>query len=333
MTTTLLELARTGDDEAFRQLINPYERELRAHCYRMLGSIHDAEDAWQESLLAAWQNLRGFQGRASIRTWLYRVVTSRCLNAQRSVRRRPPATPRSDREPPQPTRLGELTWIEPYPDSWIDEVADETPGPEATYQAREAISLAFVVALQRMPPRQRAALILRDVLGFAAGETAQILDCSEEAVTSALKRARAASAQTLPPEQEPPPPPDSPAERRLVDQLTDAYEGGDVDRIISLFTEDAWLTMPPYPFEYHGRVLIARFLATIAFSEGRTFDLLQTRANQQLALATYVRGPDALKGHANDLLVLTLAGSRIAAMTRFDPSLLSHFGLPPARTG
>jgi len=326
----MLDLARAGDGDAFRQLIEPYERELQAHCYRMLGSAQDAEDAMQEALLAAWQGLSGFEGRASVRTWLYRIVTTRCLNARRSASRRLPVTPPPAPRPPEPTRLGEVTWLEPYPDVLLKGLADAAPGPEARYEAREAISLAFITAVQMLPPRQRAVLILRDVLGFAAGEAAGILGSTEESVTSALKRARATLRHGLPAGAQPPAPPGSPGEKELIERLTRAYETGDVDGIIALFTDDAWLTMPPFPLEYQGRGVIGRFLAAIAFRDGRTYRLIATRANGQLAFGAYLHGPRAEAAQANGLLVLTLTGSRIRAMTRFGDSVLPRFGLPPS---
>ena len=330
MTAELIDLARAGDGEAFRRLVAPYQRELQVHCYRMLGSVQDAEDAMQEALLAAWQGLGGFQGRASVRTWLYRVVTARCLNARRSARRRRGIGGLPGPQPPQPTRLGEVTWLEPYPDDLLEGLADAEPGPEASYQEREAISLAFITAVQLLPPRQRAVLLLRDVLGFAAGEAAQILGCTEESVTSALKRARATLRDRLPHGAEPPLVPGSASEKQLIDRLTHAYQTGDVDGIIALFTDDAWLTMPPAPLEYQGRDLIARFLAAISFRDGRTYRLVPARANGQLAFGAYLREarPDAAQ--ANSLLVLTLTGSRIQAMTRFESRVLPRFGLPPS---
>jgi RNA polymerase sigma-70 factor (ECF subfamily) len=194
VTAELIDQARAGDEDAFRELVKPYERELHVHCYRILGSVQDAEDAMQDALLAAWQGLNGFEGRASVRTWLYRVVTTRCMNVRRSARRRQGTAMPPGIQPPEPTRLGEVTWLEPYPDVLLEGLADREPGPDARYEAREAISLAFITAVQRLPPRQRAVLILRDVLGFAASEAAQILGVSEESVTSALKRARATMA-------------------------------------------------------------------------------------------------------------------------------------------
>jgi RNA polymerase sigma-70 factor (TIGR02960 family) len=311
VTADLIDRARGGDGDAFRELIAPYEGELRLHCYQMLGSLHDAEDALQEVLLAAWQGLTGFEGRASLRTWLYRVATTRCLNARRAASRRAPAAVPPGLTPPEPTRLGEVTWLEPYPDVLLAGLADAAPGPEARYEAREAISLAFVTAVQLLPARQRAVLLLRDVLGFPAREAAEILGVTEESVTSALKRARAALRAPERAAQEP----GSPEERILVERLTAAYQSGDVDAIVTLFTDDAWLRMPPMPLEYQGRDLIGRFLRMVAFRDGRTYRLVQTRANGQLAFEAYLPGT----GDPNNLLVLTLAASQISAMTRFRP--------------
>src|SRR5262249_10406363 len=190
MTMELLTRAQAGDSDAFAQLVAPHRRELHVHCYRILGSAYDAEDAVQETLLAAWRGLEGFEGRASVRTWLYQVATSRCLHALRSASRRPPMSG-PDLGLPEPTRAGEVAWLEPYPDVLLDGLADLAPGPDARYEAREAISLAFVTALQLLPPRQRAVLILRDVLGFRAADLARMLGTTQESVTSALKRARA----------------------------------------------------------------------------------------------------------------------------------------------
>jgi RNA polymerase sigma-70 factor (ECF subfamily) len=331
VTADLIDLAVAGDQEAFRQLVGPFERELKVHCYRMLGSFADAEDALQDALLAAWQGLPGFEGRASVRTWLYRVTTSRCLNARRSAQRRQGTLPPglAAAQPPAPTRLGEVTWLEPCPDDLLAGLPDAEPGPEARYEAREAISLAFITAVQRLPPRQRAVLILRDVLGFAASEAACVLGTTEESVTSALKRARATLRRDDAARPElPPPAPESAREKQLVERLTRAYEAGDVDGIIALFTDDAWLTMPPAPLEYQGHGPIARFLTQIAFRDGRTYRLVPTRANGQLAFGAYLREPGSPQ--ANSLLVLTLSGDRIQAMTRFTSSVLPRFGLPPA---
>jgi len=330
MAMDVLTRARAGDDEAFRELVDPYQTELQVHCYRMLGSAQDAEDALQETMLAAWQGLAGFAERASMRTWLYRIATRRCLNALRTRRRRPAGSwPRPGTSPPEPTRLGEVTWLEPYPDVFLAGLPDTAPGPEARYEAREAISLAFVTALQLLPPRQRAVLILRDVLGFAAREAAQLLDTTEESVTSALKRARGTLQHQLPPAAgEPPPAPGSPAEQDLLARLTRAFENGDVTGLVSLLTDDVWLRMPPVPLEYQGRELAARFLTAVPFGKGRAYRLVPTRANGQPAFGAYLRDPRARVAHAGGLVVITVAGDQISAITRFDNSTLAGFGLP-----
>jgi RNA polymerase sigma-70 factor (TIGR02960 family) len=331
MTATLIGRARSGDGEAFAELVGPYRRELQVHCYRILGSLQDAEDALQETLLAAWQGLDGFAERASIRTWLYRVATSRCLNALRSARRRPAmAWPLAGVTLPEPTRLGEVPWLEPYPDALLGGLADGAPGPESRYEATEAISLAFVTALQLLPPRQRAVLVLRDVLGFSARETAGILDTSEESVSSALKRARATLARRFPSpgEREPAPLPGSAREQELVARLTRAYEAGDVDALVALLTDDVVVAMPPLALEYHGREAAARFHAAVTFRRGRTRRLVATRANGQPAFGLYARDPQASIARAHGLLVLTLSGGRICEMTGFDNSVLLTFRLP-----
>jgi RNA polymerase sigma-70 factor (TIGR02960 family) len=333
VSTDLIIKARTGDEEAFRKLIEPYRRELQVHCYRILGSVQDAEDVLQEILLAAWQGLDSFEGRASIRTWLYQIATHRCLNALRSARRRPQTDwPPSGLNPPAPTRLGEVTWLEPYPDTLLEGLADGTQSPEARYQAREAISLAFIVAVQLLPPRQRAVLILRDVLGFPASETAQMLESSEESVTSALKRARASLRHRLPPAtRREPPPPDSAAERKLVERLARAYETADIDDLVALLTDDVLMTMPPVPLEYQGRELVAGFLEAIVFPPGTIFQMVTTRANGQPAFGVYARDHAATVAYGTGLLVFTLAGGQVSAITRFGASVLPRFGLPPAR--
>jgi RNA polymerase sigma-70 factor (TIGR02960 family) len=332
VTTDLIGRAQAGDEQAFGQLIDPYRRELQVHCYRILGSVHDAEDALQETLLAAWQGLGGFEGRASIRTWLYRVATSRCLLALRSARRRPQTGwPPPGLALPEPTRLGEVVWLEPYPDVLLAGLADDSPGPEARYEATEAISLAFITALQLLPPRQRAVLILRDVLGFRASEVARILESTEESVTSALKRARATLQHRLPSSaaREAPPPPDSAAEQELVKRLTLAYETSNVADLVALLTDDVLMTMPPIPLQYRGRELVARFLTAAVFGPDTIFRMVATRANGQPAFGAYLRDPLAKVAHANGLLVFTFAGGRISAITRFDTSVLPRFGLPP----
>src|SRR5262249_19368352 len=227
----LISRARAGDGDAFRELTEPYRRELQVHCYRMLGSLQDAEDALQDTMLAAWQGLGGFEGRASIRTWLYRIATNRCLNARRSASRRPAkAWNVPTVQPPEPTRLGEVVWLEPFPDALLKGVLDLELGPEARYEQTESISIAFVTALQILPPRQLAVLILRDVVGFHSNEVADMLDSTVESVNSALKRARAGLERRRPraARREPPPVSGSPSEDALVAKFVRAYESADL---------------------------------------------------------------------------------------------------------
>jgi RNA polymerase sigma-70 factor (TIGR02960 family) len=334
VTAELITRARAGDGDAFRELTEPYRRELQVHCYRMLGSFQDAEDALQDTLLAAWQGLGGFEGRASIRTWLYRIATNRCLNALRSASRRPAKEWHvPEVEPPEPTRLGEVVWLQPFPDSLLEGAIDAPLGPEARYEQNESISLAFVTALQVLPPRQLAVLILRDVLGFHANEVADMLDSTVESVNSALKRARAGLQRQRPPttDREPSPAPDSPAENALVAKFVRAYESGDLDALVDLLTDDVFISMPPMPFEYEGRDVVARLFGAI-FGSGRRSDLVPTRANGQPAFGAYLRAPTGIR-HGTGLIVLTLTGSRIRAMTRFDNSVLPWFGLPRSLPG
>jgi RNA polymerase sigma-70 factor (TIGR02960 family) len=329
VTTELITRARAGDSGAFQELIEPYRRELQVHCYRMLGSLQDAEDALQDTLLAAWQGLAEFEGRASIRTWLYRIATNRCLNALRAASRRPAKEWDMPKvEPPEPTGLGEVVWLEPYPDALLEGAIDVPLGPEARYEQSEAISLAFVTALQVLPARQLAVLILRDVLGFHAGEVADMLDSTVESVNSALKRARASLQRRLPPtgEHGPAPAADSPSEDALVAEFARAYESGDLDALVALLTDDVFLSMPPIPLEYQGRDVVALVFATI-FRSGRRVDLVPTRANGQPAFGAYLRAPTGIR-HGIGLFVLTLTGDRIRAFTRFDNSVLPWFGLP-----
>jgi RNA polymerase sigma-70 factor (TIGR02960 family) len=329
LTTDLIARARAGDGEAFRELAEPYRRELQVHCYRMLGSLQDAEDVLQDTLLAAWEGLGAFEGRASIRTWLYRIATNRCLNALRSASRRPAKEwdiPQV--EPPEPSRLGEVVWLEPYPDALLEGVIKIPLGPEARYQQTEAISLGFVTALQVLPARQRAVLILREVLGYRANEVADMLGSTVESVNSALKRARAGLRRRLAPtgDREPPPAPDSPSERALVAKFVRAWESGDVDALVALLTADVSVSMPPIPLEYHGRDVVARFCASLM--RRRLHDLVPTRANGQPAFGAYLRAPTSGIRHGTGLFVLALTGDRICAMTRFDSSVLRWFGLP-----
>jgi RNA polymerase sigma-70 factor (ECF subfamily) len=320
----MLARARAGDDEAFRELTDPYRRELHVHCYRMLGSFQDAEDALQDTLLSAWQALAAFEGRSSVRTWLYRIATNRCLNILRSVKRRP--TPEAGvPELPEPTGTDEVVWLQPYPDAMLEGLPDAAPGPEAHYERAEAISLAFITALQLLPARQRAVLILRDVLGYHAAEVADMLDASVESVTSALKRARATVADRPRPGSEVPAP-DSPAERALVEAFVRAYGSSDVEALVALLTEDVRISMPPLPIEYSGREAVARFFAVV-YRDGHRFDLVPTRANGQLAFGVYLRDPNGIR-RGIGLTVLTLAGERICGLTRFENEALAWFGLP-----
>ena len=328
MTADLISRARAGDGEAFRALTEPHRRELQVHCYRMLGSLQDAEDALQETLLAAWQGVGGFEGRASIRTWLYRIATNTCLNALRSASRRPAKEwDMPNAEAPGPTGIGEIAWLEPYPDALLEGAIDVL-GPEARYEQSEAISLAFVTALQVLPPRQLAVLIFRDVLGFHANEVADMLDSTVESVNSALKRARARMKRQKEPTdgRAPAPAADSPSERSLVAAFVRAYEAGDPDALVAMFTDDVFVSMPPIPLEYRGRDVVAHLFASI-FGSGRRVDLVPTRANGQPAFGAYLRAPTGIH-HGSGLFVLTVTGDRISAFTRFDSSVLPWFGLP-----
>ncbi|NUP00636.1 MAG: RNA polymerase subunit sigma-70, partial [Nonomuraea sp.] len=285
--------------------------------------------ALQDTLLAAWRGLGGFDGRAALRTWLYRIATNRCLDALRAASRRPakewdiPGV-----EPPEPTRIGQVVWLEPYPDALLDGAIGQPLGPEARYEQTEAISLAFVTALQALPPRQLAVLILRDVLGFRAGEVADMLDTTVDSIKSALKRARATlqHRREVADGRRPPPAADSPDEGAIVARFVSAYESADVDALVALLTDDVFVSMPPLPFEYEGREVAGRFCAEL-FGSGRRFDLVPTRANGQPAFGTYLRDPTGIR-HGTGLFVLTLAGDRICAMTRFEGSVLPSFGLP-----
>ena len=329
MTGDLMLRARAGDGDAFAELAEPYRAELLVHCYRMLGSFQDAEDALQEALLGAWQGFQGFEGRASLRSWLYRIATNRCLNARRSARRRPAKEWNVPNvQPPEPTRLGEIVWLEPFPDAVLESVIDAPIGPEARYEQTESVSLAFVTALQLLPPRQVAVLILRDVLGFHAAEVADMLDSTVDSVNSALKRARAGLQRRQPTAARHQPPPDagSPAEEALVARFVRAWESADIDALVAVLTDDVFISMPPMPFEYQGRDVMARFCASL-FGTGRRFDLVPARANGQPAFGAYLRAPNGIS-YGTGLYVLTLAGDQICAMTRFDNSVLAWFGLP-----
>jgi RNA polymerase sigma-70 factor, ECF subfamily len=319
--------ARAGDEQAFSELTDRYRRELQLHCYRLLGSIQDAEDAVQETLVSAWRGLDRYQERASVRSWLYAIATNRCLNMRRDSARRP----RTELpfEPPAPTRMSELTWLEPYPDALIEALPDDLPGPAARYETREAVGLAFITALQRLPARQRGALVLRDVLGFRAGEAAEMLGTSEATVNSALQRARAALQERLPVPRDRVPAPGSRGERELADTFADAFERGELDRVVELLSDDAWVKMPPEPYEYQGRAAISNFFehVTRRLRGAGSVRLVATRANGQPAFGHYLLEGDELVGRG--LLVLTIEGEQISELIRFGGGeLLARFGLP-----
>jgi RNA polymerase sigma-70 factor (ECF subfamily) len=329
MTEPVLIRARTGDEDAFRALTDPYRRELQLHCYRILGSLQDAEDLLQETLLAAWRALDGFEERSSLRTWLYRIATNRCLNFLRDNARRPRLEVRAMTDVPEPTRTSEISWLEPYPDELIEGVADAAPGPEARYEAKETVALAFVAGLQRLAPRQRAVLVLRDVLGYRSAEVASMLEVSEASVNSALQRARAALPDRAPVALT------SPAaasvlEREVVARFAEAFVADDIDAVIDLVTEDVLVTMPPEPFEYLGREAVGVFFRNRVHDRGdRQIRFVPTRANGQPALGHYIEDPHASVLRCYGLLVLTIEGERIAGITRFrDSAILPRFGLP-----
>jgi RNA polymerase sigma-70 factor (TIGR02960 family) len=339
VTDELLARARGGDERAFRDLVGPHQRELRLHCYRLLGSLTDAEDALQETLLSAWRGMGRFEARSGWRTWLYRIATNRCLNLIRDRGRQKRTAPVPPFQPPEPSSHHDVDWLEPYPDTLLEF------GPETSVQQREAVELVFVTALQRMPPRQAAALVLRDVLDFDTAEVAAMLGLTTIAVKGVLARARAARAGV------PAAPTDTPergrkasSDRELSRRFAEAFVADDVDAVVALLTDDGWLAMPPAPHEYRGPAAVAAFLrASAAWRAPRHFTLVPTRANNQFAYGCYL--PDAhhadVAGPAG-LIVLTMAGDptgdptgdrtggdRIAGITRFlDNGILARFGLP-----
>ena len=342
----LLQRARGGDEQAFAELTGPYRRELQVHCYRMLGSLTDAEDLLQETLLAAWRGLPGFQERSSVRSWLYRIATNQCLNALRAAGRRVTPEPVPPFQPPKPTRRGEITWLQPYPDTLLEGIPDTAPGPEARFQASEAVELAFIAGLQRMPPRQAATLVLRDVLGFDSHEVASMLGTSQTAVKGTLQRARAALDQyrgQVGHRREPRP--RSATERALARRFADAYVAADIDGVVALLTDDAWLSMPPAPHQYHGIPAIRSFLHAAFDHRGdRRLHLVPTQANTQPALAGYLSDAARPAAVPAGLFVLTMVGEKIHAVTRFHlDELYPRFGLaeslpepaaqPGSRTG
>jgi RNA polymerase sigma-70 factor (TIGR02960 family) len=328
-----LARARVGDDQAFRELVDPHLRELQVHCYRLLGSLPDAEDAVQETLMAAWHGLPGFAERSSLRAWLYRIATNRCLNARRAASRRLPPVPSPPFDPPVPTCHGEMPWLQPYPGQWQEGTADTGPGPEARYESRETIELAFIAALQWLSPRQAAVLVLRDVLGFSTAEVAAMLDTTVTSVKGLLQRARAgvggglrAAGEQRPPE------PGSAREQAITRRFAAAFAADDIAGVIALLTDDAWLSMPPAPHEYQGAAAVGAFLrASARWRAGRRFQLLPVRANTQPAFGCYLSGTRQDQAEAAGLIVLTLRGDQVSAITRFlDLDVLPRFGLPLA---
>jgi RNA polymerase sigma-70 factor (TIGR02960 family) len=319
---------------AFEELIKTHRHELLLHCYRMLGSLTDAEDVLQETLLAAWRGLDNFQGRASLRSWLYRIATNRCLNALRDRSRRIPPAPNPPFTPPEPSRHSDIPWLQPYPDALLEHVPDSGPGPEARYTAREAVELAFVAALQRLPPRQAAVLVLGDVLGYPPGEVAAMLDTTPTAVKGLLQRARTALRRHRGDTPDASPAPGSAHERHLVRRFAEAFAADDIDTLLTLLTDNAWLAMPPAPHEYHGAAAIASFLQASAAwraSQHLRLRLRPTRTNRQPAFSCHLVG--TVEQPAG-LIVLTVTGERLRGITRFlDNRLLHHFERPLAGHG
>jgi RNA polymerase sigma-70 factor, ECF subfamily len=327
----LLEAARTGDEAAFRRLVERHRKELQAHCYRMLGSVEDAEDAVQNTLFRAWRGLTAFEGRSSLRSWLYAIATNTCLDlvARRGKRvlpseYGPAADPDDEREQP----LIESASIQPYPDEAMGLEAGFA-APAARYERREAVELAFIAALQHLPPRQRAVLILRDVLGFSAREVAESLGTTVGSVSGALHRARRAVEQRSPEESQQATlrALGDRGTREVVELYVEAWERGDVDAIVAMLVEDATMSMPPIALWYGGRDAIAAFLIKWALKD--RWRLLPVRANGQLAFGTY--SWDAERGSyvGTGVDLVTLRGAQVEAITAFvEPELLSSFGLP-----
>ena len=328
----LLEAARAGDEDAFARLVGPYRAQLRAHCYRMLGSLPDAEDALQETLLRAWRGLARFEGRSSFRSWLYTIATNASL---RTIERRPKRVlpidyaPAADPHDGPAEALTESVWLEPYPDAELGLDA-ELLGPDARYEQRESVELAFTAALQHLPARQRAVLILRDVLGFSARETAEALETTPVSVDSALQRAHRTVAERAPArsQQATLRALGDRALRELVGRFADAWERHDVDTVVALLAEDARMTMPPQPSWYRGRDAIATFLHRWPLSPDKRFRLVPTGANGQPAFAGYIWDEGASSFVAESIVVLTLRDDRIEEITAFrTPELFPLFGL------
>jgi RNA polymerase sigma-70 factor (ECF subfamily) len=329
----LLEAARQGDEDAFGRLLGPYRAELHAHCYRMLGSLPDAEDALQEALLRAWRGLPRFEGRSSLRSWLYKIATNACLKAieQRPKRVLPiDYAPAADPHDGPSEPLLESVWLEPYPDEKLGLDA-ALSGPDARYEQHEGIELAFSAALQHLPPRQRAVLILRDVLGFSARETAEALETTPVAVDSALQRAHVTVDERLPTrsQQATLRSLGDAALRDVVDRFVTAWERNDVDAVVAMLAEDARMTMPPLPTWYSGREAIATFLRGWALSDVKRWRLVPTSANAQLAFGGYTWDEQTGIFTPHSVKVLTLRGVEIEEITAFiTPDAFRRFGLP-----
>ncbi len=325
----LLALARSGDQQAFASLVGPYQGELQVHCYRMLGSIQDAEDVMQEVLVRAWRHLGRFEHRSSVRNWLYRIATNRCLTFQARAATGPAFG--TGLVPPRPNAPDvEVVALQPYPDSRLDQLAEHDP--QARYDLQESVDLAFLSTIQLLPARQRAVLLLRDVLTFSAAETASLLDTTVAAVNSTLQRGRAVlqehrASGRLRSER---PAASSAAERSILDRYLAAWHACDIPALVALLREDAVLTMPPFPMAYRGRDAIGQFFATVP-AGGRLdqITLVPVRANRQPAVAAYVRDPDGGRATAYGIMVFTVDGTMIGEITGFaDPALFRFFGLP-----
>jgi RNA polymerase sigma-70 factor (ECF subfamily) len=339
-----LAAARKGDADRFSELTEPYRRELLVHCYRILGSLHDAEDLVQETMLRAWRRLDTYEGRASFRSWLYKIATNACLDLldQRRSRRflpidvLPASDPATQITPPSP----EMTWLEPFPDEWLSD--QSAANPEARYTDSESISLAFLTALQILPPRQRATLILRDVLDFSASETAELLELTISSVNSALHRARTTLTQRYHSQVPESPPSNLAGERTqlLLDQFVEAWESADVEGLVALLKENTALAMPPSPSWYQGREAISKFVAATIFADGGMFGgqashrwrLLRTQANAAPAFAIYQR-TERNEYQAFGMIVLDPDAYGLRQIVSFiDPSLPSRFGFPDILT-
>ncbi|HET8998984.1 MAG TPA: sigma-70 family RNA polymerase sigma factor [bacterium] len=333
---THLSCAKRGDRDAFQRLAEPYRPELQLHCYRMLGSLQDAEDLVQETFLRAWRGLAGFEERSSFRTWLYRIATNACLNALAGRARRvlpeiqgPPSDQPLDRMLERGPAT-DIPWLQPYPEAALEGVADPAPGPEARYTMHEAVQLAFVAAIQYLPPRQRAVLLLHDVLGWSAAESARLLDASVAAVNSALQRARATIGKHLPEGQPKPQPASDDRQRALLDRYLRAWESADVDGFVALLREDATVSMPPWREWYRGRESLRRFFDWAWRPGGHgPFRLIRIGANGQPAFAFYCRADVETEWRAHSIHVLSVQDDSIATLTFFlSPQLFVAFGLP-----